>query len=1073
MAHAEPEVCETMERVFQQGSMNTNELTTHKRFDLVGAIQLFQSGAVARAMDICNQLLERNPNQPEVLHLLGLIELKAGHSSTAQSLIARALSFSPGQAEFHNDMGLVCMEMGRYESALVSFRTAIAIQPKMVNAHYNSGLSHKFLGDDLSAAQAFVSALRYDPNNAKAHFSLGELLLARRDFQGAEKHFQAAIQSNPDYVAAYNHMAISLGEQERGDEARRLLQKALEVDPLCASTLCNLGNMAKQSYDFKEAIRCYREAIRLQPDFIEAHFNLSVVLLLLEDLESGWTEYEWRLRFFAADSGYPNRHGLPLWQGQSLKGKTILVYDEQGFGDAFMFCRFLPKLKAGGAKVVFETRPALFDLFKELPYIDETTLRHPKQLPSTRCDYCVPLLSLPGRFGIDRKSIRFDTPYLFANKQSSEKWRRKMPGEELKIGLVWQGSNFDRTRRWVDLDMLSRLSQLKGIQWYGLQKECAPLSDAQDDWLIQLGPDFNDFSDTAAAIANLDLVITIDTAVAHLAGAMGKQVWVLLPFVPDWRWFLNSETTPWYAGMRLYRQPSAGDWDTPLTALIVDLKRWVDRRNRRQADESIQSLHTTALELHRKHEFPEAESLYGELLVLAPEHHGAAASLGLLYLQVGRYDDAVNTLQRTVLLKPDDALSMNNLGLAFHRLGHLERAMFAFFSAIAAHPDYTNTYHNLGNVFLDLHQLDDTITWYAKALDIRPNDAGAQCEMGKLLLKKLDLTSARSHFQRAVDLSPDDAQARISLASTALLQGDFKTGWFNFQWRFNEQELRNRTYPHRYDLPRWQGEPFPGGRLLVHCEQGFGDTIQFSRFLPQVKKLGGEVIFQLQAPLSPLFRDFPGVDRIEVLVDEQTERCDFDLYVPLLDLPMCLGTTVDAIPATVPYLAPENNRIRQWHQDINGDLLKIGMVWAGNQYHSNDRNRSCPVEKILSIAGDDRVRCYGLQKETSESDHDVIVDRTNITPVGDRLTDFGDTAAAIACLDLIITVDTAIAHLAGAMGKPTWVLLPYVPDWRWMTGRNDSPWYPTIRLFRQPRPGDWDSVMRAVRIALCEELESV
>ena len=1053
--------------------MNPDALTTQKRISLAEAIQLFQSGAAEVAMDICNRLLTRNPNQPEVLHLLGLIELKGGRFSEAHSLLAQALSFCPEQAEFHNDMGLVCMEMGNYESALSSFRAAITLQPKMVMAHYNSGLCHKLSGDDLSAAQAFVSALRYDPNNAKAHFSLGELLLARLEFQGAERHFQAAIKSNPDYVAAYNHLAISLGEQERGDEARRLLQKALEVDPLCASTHCNLGNIAKQSYDFKEAIRCYREAMRLQPDFIEAHFNLSVVLLLLEDLESGWTEYEWRLRFFAADSGYPNRRGLPLWQSQSLKGKTILVYDEQGFGDVLMFCRFLPMLKARGARVVFETRPALFDLLRELPYIDETILRHSEHLPSTRCDYCVPLLSLPGRFGIDRNSIRFDTPYLFVNPQNAEQWRRKMPGEGLKVGLVWQGSNFDRTRRWVDLDILSRLSHLEGIQWYGLQKELSPLSNTQDDWLIQLGADFNDFSDTAAAIANLDLVITIDTAVAHLAGAMGKQVWVLLPLVPDWRWFLNSETTPWYAGMRLYRQHSAGDWNKPLTDVANDLKQWVDRQNRCQSNESIQSLHATAVEQHRRQAFPEAESLYRELLAHAPEHHGASASLGLLYLQVGRYDDAVKALKQTMLLKPDDALSMNNLGLAFHRLGHLERAILAFFSAIAAHPEYANTYHNLGNVFLELKQLDDTIAWYKKALDFHPNDARAQCEMGKLLLKKLDLTGARSHFEQSVNLSPDDTEARISIATTALLQGDFITGWFNFQWRFKSKGMRNRTYPHLYTLPRWQGEPFPGRRLLVHCEQGFGDTIQFSRFLPHAKALGGEVTFQLQTPLLPLFRTFPGVDRIELLTDDQAEGSDHDLYVPLLDLPMCLETTVETIPATVPYLSPEHGRIHQWRQDINGDLLKIGMVWAGNQQHNNDRNRSCPIEKMLSIGEVDWVKRYSLQKEMSDNDHDIIVNRTDITPVGDRLTDFGETAAAIACLDLIITVDTAIAHLSGAMGKPTWVLLPYLPDWRWMTVRNDSPWYPTIRLFRQPQPGDWDSVMRAVRIALCEELDSV
>ncbi len=1053
--------------------MNIEALTVENRYDLANAIQLFRSGAVDQAMHICHHQIAYNPHHPDAHHLLGLIELECGRFPAARSRLAQALSIAPNRAEFHNDMGLVLMAMEHYDKALASFRTALEIEPKMVGAHYNIGLAHKALDDHHSAATSFIATLRYDPTNPKAHFSLGDLLLSRREFEGAEIHFQAAIRSNPKYVAAYNHLAICLSEQERVEESRRLLHQALEIDPLCASTYCNLGNLARQSYDFKEAIRHYRKAVRLRPDFIEAHFNLSVVLLLLGDFESGWPEYEWRLRLFLQDSGYPNRHGLPLWEDQSLKGKTILVYDEQGFGDVFMFSRYLPMLKARGARVVFETRPALFDLFKKMPYIDETTLRHPEQKPATRCDYCVPLLSLAARFIRNREGIRFDTPYLFANAQSSNQWSRKISGEGWKIGLVWQGSNSDRTRRWVDLDRLSILSHLKGIQWYGLQKEFSPLSNERDDWLIQLGADFNDFSDTAAAIANLDLVITIDTAVAHLAGAMGKQVWVLLPFVPDWRWFLNGDTTPWYAGMRLYRQPASGDWDTPITAIVNDLKEWIERRNRPVPDEAIQSLHASALELHRKHTFPEAESLYCELLALAPEHHGAAASLGLLYLQAGRYDDAVKALQQTMFLKPDDALSMNNLGLAFHRLGDHERAMFVFFSAIACKPDYVKAYHNLGNVSMELQDVEATITWYAKAIDLNPHDARAQCGMGKLLLKKLDLAGARTHFQRSIDLSPEDIEARISLATTALMQGDFSAGWHHYEWRFKVRETRNQTYPHRFDLPLWQGELFPGKRLFVHCEQGFGDTIQFSRFLPQVKALGGEVTFQLQSQLRPLFRHFPGVDRLDLLADEQTGEIAADLYVPLMDLPKCLGVTLETIPAKTPYLGSDRDRVDQWRRRLGTGRFKIGLVWAGNRHHINDHNRSCRLEDMRSIGEHDRVRIFSLQKDVTETDRRIITSQSTFTHLGEALNDFGDTAAAIACLDLVITVDTAIAHLAGAMGKPTWVLLPYLPDWRWMTGRSDSPWYPTMRLFRQPAEGEWDAVMDAVRQALEEELDGV
>lgn len=1050
--------------------MSADVLATQNRIDLTEAIRLFQTGDVHRSMHICQHLLAQNPNQPKILHLMGLMDLEAGRCPEAHSRLTQAISLAPGQADFHNDMGLVCMAMGQYDAALASFRTALSIQPDISSAHYNKGLSHNALGDHHSAATSFIAALRYDPTHAKAHFSLGDLLLARREFQGAERHLRAAIQRNPDYVAAYNHLSICLGEQERIGEARQLLLRALDADPLCASTHCNLGNLARQSYDFKEAVRCYREAIRLQPDFIEAHFNLSMVLLLLEDFESGWAEYEWRLRFLDEESGYPNRHGLPLWKGQSLKDKSILVYDEQGFGDVFMMSRYLMALKARGARVGFETRPELYDLFKKMAFIDEISLRRSPHSPATKFDYCSPLLSLPFRLGINRERIRFDAPYQFADPDRTSRWAHRIPQAGLKIGLAWRASNSDHLRS-VGLDRFSVLSHLPGIRFYGLQKELNASVDGQNDWLVQLGPDFEDFSDTAAAIANLDLVITVDTVVAHLAGAMMKQVWVLVPYVPDWRWFLDENATPWYANMRLYRQPAPGDWDTPIQFIVDDLKKIVGKRDTPAADASVRSRYASAYERHRKKDFSGAESLYREILMIDPDHHGAASCLGLLYLETGRNEEALDALHRAILIKPDDALSMNNLGLALHRLKHFQRAIVVFLSAISCNPGHVSAYHNLGNLFFELGDLESTIVWYKKALDLDADNAIAQCEMGKLLLKKLDLEGAQDHFKRSIELSPEYAQARMSLATTALMQGDFATGWYNFQWRFKSEEMRNRSYPHRYTLPRWRGESFSGKRLLVHCEQGFGDTIQFSRFIPQVKKLGGEIIFQLQAPLFPLFRDFPGADYVEVLTSEPLVECGADLYVPLLDLPMCLGTEVGTIPAASPYLEAERHRIAHWQQYISGRHLKIGLAWSGNPLHINDHNRSCAIEHMLSICKDDKVEFYSLQTKVTDRERNVIAGRKTATHLGDRLPDFGETAAAITCLDLIITVDTAIAHLAAAMGKPTWVLLPYLPDWRWMIGRDDSPWYPTLRLFRQPEAGDWTSVTQAVRLALEKEFE--
>ena len=481
--------------------------------------------------------------------------------STAISMLAQDVSFTLSHADIYNQQGLHWMDMGQYHEALKYFSLAIGRGPKIACLHYNMGLAQKALGHVQAAGRSFLNALKYDPNYAKAHFSLGDLLLSARKFDIAEKHFRRAIEINSAYVAAYNHLAHCLGEQGRLKEAQRLLIKALQINPESAQTQCNFGNLARQCHEFDKAIRHYREAIRLQPDFIEAHFNLSLVLLLLENFKYGWNEYEWRLRFFPKDSGYPNRFGLPLWRGQSLLGKAILVYDEQGFGDVFMACRYLLTLKRLGARLVFETRPELFDLFTPMSYIDETILRTQNRPPSIPCDYCTPLLSLPGIFNLNRQTIRFEKPYLCSNKKLAAHWSNKMTSDLVKIGLVWQGSAADRNRR-CGIDKLKALYGLRGIKWYGLQKDLSYCSKDNTNWIVQLGPGLRNFADTAAVISNLDLVISIDTSVAHLAGAMGKRVWVLLPYVPDWRWFLNDTATPWYGSMRLFRQSKMGDWDS-------------------------------------------------------------------------------------------------------------------------------------------------------------------------------------------------------------------------------------------------------------------------------------------------------------------------------------------------------------------------------------------------------------------------------------------------------------------------------------------------------------------------------
>jgi tetratricopeptide (TPR) repeat protein len=467
----------------------------------------------------------------------------------------------------------------------------------------------------------------------------------------------------------------------------------------------------------------------------------------------------------------------------------------------------------------------------------------------------------------------------------------------------------------------------------------------------------------------------------------------------------------------------------------------------------------------------EAIAVYRHILGLESGHRQANVNLGSLYIETRQYPKAIDLLTRAAAQNPNDPLILNNLGLACHRAGRLEMAIQAFDAAIKIAPDHVKTLHNLGNVYLDLNDMDATIVCYRKALDLTPNDAQAHCNLGKLYLEGLDPGRALLHFRAAAAINPDDAEVWMNIAKTALMLGDFETGWRHFRWRFKLKNSRITIYPHRYRIPRWDGTSFKTRRLLVHCEQGLGDTIQFSRLLPLVKARGGRITFQVQPSLAPLYRDFPGIDTLQVLTDRAPASIEADYYIPLMDLPGLLNISLDTIPAVSPYLFADLRMALRWRRHFKTHRLKIGIVWAGNPLHKHDTLRSCRLDYFLTMTAMEQVRLYSLQKEVSDQERCQISERNDLIHLGDGFKTFAETAAAVHNLDLVITADTSMAHLAGAMGKPTWLMLNYLPDWRWMLERTDSPWYPSMRLFRQPAPGDWDGLFEALDRALLKQVQ--
>jgi tetratricopeptide (TPR) repeat protein len=430
-----------------------------------------------------------------------------------------------------------------------------------------------------------------------------------------------------------------------------------------------------------------------------------------------------------------------------------------------------------------------------------------------------------------------------------------------------------------------------------------------------------------------------------------------------------------------------------------------------------------------------------------------------------RDDDAVSHYQAALRLKPALAEAWNNLGNVLRRKDDPAGACRCYQQVVQLRPDLAQGHYNLGSAWKDMDELDRAVESLTKAAALDKSYAEAWNNLGLAYKNRGDHHQAIACFSEALRLKPELAEAHWNRSSVNLLVGDFAQGLKDYEWRFQLPKWQ-LVYPFRTRLPRWDGSADRSRRILVHDEQGLGDTLQFIRYIPMVSERCGRLILETRRELMDLLREFPGVDEVVERPNDSESQAEADVCIPLLSLPLVFGTTLETIPAVVPYLWADPRKALNWRRRIEGPHFKVGLVWAGRPQHQNDRNRSCCIDLFAPLARNHGIRCFSLQKGPAAEQLMQSGLRKSIVNLDPELEDFSDTAAVISQLDLVITVDTSVAHLAGAMGKPVWLLLPHIPDWRWMLEREDSPWYPTMRLFRQEKPGDWSGVFQRVQAAL-------
>jgi tetratricopeptide (TPR) repeat protein len=536
-------------------------------------IVLGRLGRLEEAAASFREAIRLNPNYAEAYYNLGKVLLDSAQESAATQNLEAALRLKPDYADAHNALGLALQRQARLDDAIPHFQQALRLRQDYVEAYNNLGFALAE-AEQLEPAEASLrAALQLEPTSANTLNNLGIVLNKQERFAEAVPVIQQAIRVRADFAQAHNNLGIALLEEDRYEEAVAAFREALRLKPDYAEACHNIGQAWRHMGRIAEALACYEDAIRLGS---MARLGQAQLWLLRGDYEKGWPAYEARYE----GKGAPPRRTFyqPEWDGSDLQGRTILLHAEQGHGDMIQFLRYVPLVKQRGATVVVDMYPKLFSLAATCPGIDQLILRG-LELPSFDCH--VPMMSLPRLMKTTLATIPADIPYLSADPKLVEYWANELKQVEgFKIGIVWQGypKHTNDRRRSMPLARLLPLARIEGVRLISLQvgpgsEQLQKLPEPFPG--IDLGHRFDpeSFADAAAAIKNLDLVVSVDSALAHLAGALGLPVWLALPFAPEFRWLLNREDTPWYPTMRLFRQKQPGNWDQVVDRMGTELKK--------------------------------------------------------------------------------------------------------------------------------------------------------------------------------------------------------------------------------------------------------------------------------------------------------------------------------------------------------------------------------------------------------------------------------------------------------------------------------------------------------------------
>ncbi|HEX4650197.1 MAG TPA: tetratricopeptide repeat protein, partial [Granulicella sp.] len=708
---------------------------------LAEALGHYEAGRVVEAEMVLRELLTLDAKHADGLHLLGMIAHLAGQYDAAVEWIRKAIASDGKVATYYSNLGNAEQARGRLDEAVAQYKQALAVNPRYGVACHN----------------------------------LGCALQAQRRWDEAAMYYERAIALDPERVEAHINLDIVLREMGRLDEAVVCCERALALRPEDAEGCQRLGFALEARGSFDAALAQYRRAVALRPAYAEAVWNQALVELLQGDFAAGWAHYESRW----SGVGTARNFTQPQWRGEALGGARILLYAEQGLGDTVQFLRYVAMVQAAGGSVVLEVQAPLRRIAEQIPGVEVVTAGAALQEFAWQCA----LMSLPLAFGTTVDTIPARTPYLMAPQAALERARElPWPMDGLRVGVVWAGNPEHRNDRYrsIALALLEPLFRMEGIHLFSLQmgaeaEQLAMVEGAvggsSQGAVIDLRYEIADMADTAALLSHMDLVIAVDTSVAHLAGAVGRPTWLLLPFAPDWRWMLEREESPWYPTMRLFRQRERKGWEPVVERLRAALveEQAARRGGGREAmgskamggmkaarkrgwgeSAAVVGLFNAAVGHHRDGRLEEAEGLYREVLARDDRHAESLHFLGMIAFKRGQYAEAEEKIRAAIASDGGQASYHSNLGNVLRADGRYDAAVEAYGRAVALKPAFADAQYNLGLAYQLQERNAEAVAQFERTLALRPNFVEAYLGLGSCLLAQGRDKEAAWSYERAL-----------------------------------------------------------------------------------------------------------------------------------------------------------------------------------------------------------------------------------------------------------------------------------------------------------------------------------